>query len=94
MLSFEHHVYFVNALIIIWLSHSCNILISLAIVYGNCVVVYEKVYNMEGAGQFFYTVPLISNSIRVSIHDPLDNNAPLPIPHGEMTAISCNGPSF
>ena len=35
MLSFEHHVYFVNALIIIWLSHGGNLLVSLAIDPGN-----------------------------------------------------------
>ena len=49
MLSFEHHVYFVNVLIIIWLSKGGKILVSLAIDHSNHVMVYGKAYNTEDA---------------------------------------------
>ena len=75
-------MYFVNALIIIWLSQGGNLQIFfLDIDLGNRVVVYEKAYNIEHSGQVLHTVPLGSNCVRVRIHDPLDDNAPLPIPH-------------
>ena len=78
---------FVNALIIIWLSQGGNILISLTTDIGNRVVAYEKAYNMNNASQVIQTAPLGSDCVRVSIHDQLDDNAPLPIPHGEITIV-------
>ena len=79
MLSFEHNVLFVNTLIIIWLSQGGNLSVSLAIDDGNCVVAYEKVYNMEDFGQILHTMPIGSDWVRVIIIDLLDENAPLAI---------------
>ena len=45
-------------------------------------------YNTEDASQILHTVPLGSNYIRVGIHEHLDDNAPLPIPHSELTTVS------
>jgi len=59
MLSYEQHAYFVNALIIIWLSHGDNLSIPLAIDPSKHAVPYQKAYSTCGdAGQILHTVPL------------------------------------
>ena len=45
-------------------------------------------YNKEDASQILHTVPLGSNYVTVGIHDHLDDNAPLPISHSELTTAS------
>ena len=55
---------------------------------SNCVVASGKAYNTDDVGQVIHIVPLGYDCVRVSIHDPLDDNAPLPIPHSKMTTVS------
>ena len=82
MWSFDYNVCFVNAYFIV------KILISLAIDHGNFIVAFGKAYNMEDACQVLHTISLGSDCVRLSIHDPLDDSAPLSISHSEMITVS------